>query len=115
MEILPYAGSLLLGVFLASIAQAMLKYAARRRQGSWFRMYWNPWVIGAYIILFGTTFLAIYAYRGIPLSMGAVLESTSYIYVTFWGYRLFHEKVNRRKILALCLIVSGIAVFSLWG
>ncbi len=115
MDILPYAGSLLLGVFFASVAQAMLKYSAMRQHVSWICMYLNPWVIGAYIILFGTTFLAIYAYRGIPLSMGAVLESTSYIYVTFWGYRLFHEKVNRRKILALCLIVSGIAVFSLWG
>ncbi len=64
MDILPYAGSLLLGVFFASVAQAMLKYSAMRQHVSWICMYLNPWVIGAYIILFGTTFLAIYAYRG---------------------------------------------------
>ena len=115
MEMLPYAGSLLFGVFLASIAQAMLKHAAQQKSRTRMQAYLNPWVISAYAILFGTTFLAIYAYRGIPLSMGAVLESTSYLYVTFWGYRLFHETVNRRKVLALCLIVAGIAVFSVFG
>ena len=115
MEILPYAGSLLLGVFLASVAQAMLKYSAMRQHASWIRMYLNPWVIGAYAIFFATTFLAIYAYRGISLSMGAVLETTSYFYVTFWGVKLFHEKVNRRKIFSLFLIVSGILIYSVYG
>lgn len=113
MDVLPYTGSLLLGVFLASVAQAMLKYSAMRRHDSWLRMYLNPWVIGAYAIFFGTTFLAIYAYRGISLSMSAVLEATSYFYVTFWGVKLFHEKVNRRKIFALFLIVAGILIYSI--
>ena len=115
MEMFHYALALLLGVFLASIAQAMLKYSATKPHSSFFQMYFNPWVIGAYAIFFGTTFLAIYAYRGIPLSMGAVLESTSYFYVTFWGVKLFHERINARKILALSLIVIGITIFSVFG
>lgn len=45
--------------------------------------YMNPLVIIAYIMFVGTTFLSIIAYKGIPLSMGPILEATSYIYVTF--------------------------------
>ena len=53
------------------------------------------------------------AYKGIPLSMGPVLEATSYIYVTIFGVTIFKEKLNRRKLIGLALIVLGIIVYSL--
>ena len=65
-------------------------------------------VIGAYVIFVGTTFLSILAYRGLPLSLGPILEATGYIYVTAFGVTIFHEKLNRKKILALCMIIGGI-------
>ncbi len=110
-----YTGILLLGVFLSSISQVMLKKAAVRKYSSWLKEYLNPLVIVAYVIFFGTTFLSIYAYKGIPLSMGPVLEATSYIYVTIFGVTIFKEKLNRQKVLALLLIVGGILVYSLLG
>ena len=57
--------------------------------------------------------MSIYAYKGIPLSMGPVLEATSYIYVTVFGVTIFKEKLNRRKLIGLALIVLGIIVYSL--
>ena len=56
------------------------------------------------------TLCSVIAYRGVPLSLGPVLEATSYIYVTIFGVKIFHEKVNRKKILALALIIAGIVV-----
>lgn len=112
---IPYVCLLLLGTFLASISQVMLKKAALRNYENKLREYLNPLVIIAYIVFFGTTFLSILAYRGIPLSMGPVLEATSYIYVTIFGVAIFKEKLNKRKILALALIVGGILVYSLLG
>ena len=47
--------------------------------------------------------------------MGPVLEATSYIYVTFFGVKIFKEKMNLKKILALCLIICGIIVYALLG
>ena len=47
--------------------------------------------------------------------MGPVLEATSYIYVTFFGVVIFGEKLNRRKLFALLLIVTGIVIYSLLG
>jgi len=55
------------------------------------------------------------AYQGIPLSLGPVLEATSYLYVTVFGVTIFHEHVGREKIVALALIVAGILVFALGG
>ena len=61
-----YAGLLLLGVFLSAISQVMLKKAALRQYPNKIREYLNPLVIIAYTIFVGTTFLSIYAYKGIP-------------------------------------------------
>ena len=69
----------------------------------------------AYSIFVGTTLLSVYAYKGIPLSMGPVLEATSYIYITIFGVCIFKEKLNPKKIVALLLIVDGILVYSLLG
>lgn len=108
-----YACALLLGVFLSSISQVMLKKAALRSYQTKLQEYLNFLVIPAYIIFFSTTFLSIYAYRGIPLSMGPLLEATSYIYVTIFGVIIFHERISLRKFLALALILSGILACSL--
>lgn len=110
-----YAGLLLLGVFLSAISQLMLKKAALKQYPNKIREYLNPLVILAYTIFIGTTFLSICAYKGIPLSMGPVLEATSYIYVTVFGLTIFKEKLNLKKITGLILIVIGIVVYSLWG
>lgn len=108
-----HIGLLLVGVFISAISQVMLKKAASKHYDSPVKEYLNPMVMFAYIIFIGTTFLSIFAYRGIPLSMGPVLEATSYIYVTFFGVKVFKEKINGKKVLALGIIVLGIVVYSL--
>ena len=105
-----YAGILLLGVLISSISQVLLKKSAQRRYDSWIKEYLNVRVALAYVLFFGTTLLSVYAYKGVPLSWGPLLESTGYLYVTF-----FHEKLNRRKVLSLLLIVLGIAIYTVYG
>ena len=112
---LMYSGILLLGVFLAAISQVMLKKAAAKKYGSFIKEYLNPLVVCAYFIFFVTTLLSVYAYKGIPLSMGPILEATSYIYVTLFGVKIFGEKFNKKKLLALAFIIGGILVYSLLG
>ena len=83
--VLLYSCVLLLGVFISSISQVMLKKAALKEYDSPIKEYLNPLVVFAYVLFIGTTFLSILAYRGIPLSMGPILEATSYVYVTVFG------------------------------
>ena len=89
-----YSLVLLCGVFISAISQVMLKKSAMKNYDSPIKEYMNPLVIFAYVLFVGTTFLSIIAYRGIPLSMGPVLEATSYIYVTIFGVTIFKEKIN---------------------
>ena len=110
-----HAVILLLGVFISSISQVMLKKASMRQYESRVREYLNPLVIFAYVLFVGTTFLSILAYKGIPLSMGGVLEATGYIYVTVFGVLIFHEKINAKKLIALALILCGIVIYSVFG
>lgn len=114
-QIFLYCCILLIGVFISSISQVMLKKSAVRQYNSVIQEYLNPYVIVAYILFIGTTFLSILAYRVIPLSMGPIMETTSYIYVTYFGIRIFHEQISYKKILALALIISGILIYAVLG
>lgn len=110
-----YCCILLIGVFISAVSQVMLKKSALRQYHSMIQEYLNPYVIIAYLLFIGTTFLSILAYRVIPLSMGPVLETTSYIYVTYFGITIFHEQMTRKKFLALALIVAGILIYAVFG
>ena len=110
-----YSLFVLFGTFISAVSQVMLKKAAMKQYDSPIQEYLNPLVIGAYTIFVLATLCSILAYRVIPLSLGPVLESTSYIYVTIFGVTIFHEKLNSGKIAALILIIAGILIFSLLG
>ena len=90
-----------------------VKKASQKKYASVMQEYLNPLVIFAYVIFVGTTFMSIIAYKGIPLSMGPILEATSYIYVTFFGVKIFKEKMSKKKYMALALIILGIIIYSL--
>ena len=64
-------------------------------------------------MFFGSTLLTMLAYKKLPLSMSPAFESSSYIFVTVFGVTLFNEKLTRKKLLALTLILSGIIIFTL--
>lgn len=107
-----YSLILLLGVFISSISQVMLKKAAQKQYKNKMQEYLNPLVITAYSMFIGTTLLSILAYKVIPLSMGPILEATSYFYITFFGVKIFKERMNIHKIVALGLIVFGIVIYA---
>ncbi len=114
-RVLSYAVLILAGTFISSVAQVMLKKAARRQYASFWQEYLNPRVISAYAIFFGASLLSVLAYRAVPLSMGAILEATGYIYITVFSVTVFHERLEPKKLLALALIVGGIVCYALLG
>lgn len=113
--VIRYAMVSLVGIFISAVSQVLLKKSAMKKYENGLAEYMNPLVIFAYAIFVCATFLSIIAYKGIPLSMGPVLEATSYIYVTFFGVKIFGEKLNQKKIVAIAFIISGIICFSCFG
>lgn len=110
---LPYVLLYLASTFLASISQVLLKKAALREHKSLLAEYTDWRVILGYGLFVGCTLLTMLAYRGVPLNVGPVLEATGYLYVTVFGVTIFHEKMNPKKVLALALILAGIAIYAL--
>ncbi len=112
-SVLPYALISAFGVFISGISQVMLKKSAMREHDSALKEYLNPLVIVAYVIFVAATLLSVLAYRGMPLSMGSVIDATGYLWVTLFGVTVFHERFNAKKLAALALIIVGILVYSL--
>lgn len=100
-------------LFISSVSQIMLKCSADIKYESKIREYLNVWVIIAYGLFFCASLITTIAYSGIHFSLGPVLESFGYIFVAILGRIFLKEKLSRRKILGLGLILIGIFVFNL--
>ncbi|MGI6045520.1 MAG: EamA family transporter [Eggerthellaceae bacterium] len=107
-----YSCLILFGTFISAVAQVLLKKAAMKTYPSHIKEYLNAPVIFAYTLFLASTLLCVYAYKVVPLSFGPVLESTSYVYVTIFGVLIFKEKLNAKKLIALALILVGIAIYA---
>lgn len=108
-----YISVFLIGVLVSSAAQIRLKKSALIQHNSIIKEYLNLRVIGAYGIFVCATLCTMYAYKGIPLSMGPILSSTEYIFVAMLAYFFLKEKISRRKIFGLAIIVVGVIIYSL--
>ena len=108
-----YSSFLVMGVFISSVSQIILKKSAKKEHGSFIKEYLNPYVIGAYFIFFAATFMSIYAYKGIPLSLGPILDSSGYFFITVLGALFLREKITRKKVISLTVIILGIVIYSI--
>ncbi len=102
----------LLSVLLAAVSQVLLKRGADRGFTG-LHQYLNPLTMCAYGLFFGCTLLTVWAYRSVPLSLGAVLESTGYLFVTLLSALTLGEPITRKKAVGNLLIVAGAVWFAL--
>ena len=109
-----YAGIMLFGVLVSSLSQVLLKIAANRSYPTKIKEYLNPLVVGAYAVFFAATLCTVFAYRVIPLSMGPILESSGYLFVGIFSFLFLGERMTRKQIGALTMIVCGIVVYTLF-
>lgn len=112
-ELLIYSLLMVASVLISSISQIMLKLSARKQYSSPLREYLNPLVISAYILFFGCTFLTMYALKVVPLSLGVILEASGYIFITILSYTFLHEKLGKKKLLGLVVIIAGMLIYAL--
>lgn len=105
-----YIALYLFSVFISSVSQILLKRSADQEYENIFREYLNPKVMIAYTIFFCSSLLTVFAYKFVPLSMGPVLESSAYVFVTVLGYVCLHETIGKRKAVGMVVILLGIAI-----
>jgi multidrug transporter EmrE-like cation transporter len=92
------------------VSQIILKSSADMKYDNKLKEYLNPRVIIAYGIFFFATLVTVYAYKGIPLSVGPILETTGYLWISLLGYFILKEKISRRKLIGLVIVVAGIII-----
>ena len=112
-KMLKYMLIYIVSVLISSVSQIILKTSSGKTYDSFIREYLNPRVIIAYGLFFLTTFISLYAYKVIPLSMGPILESTGYIWVAILSFVILGEKISKRKLTGLLVIIAGIVVYSI--
>lgn len=112
-ELAVYSLIMISGSLIASVSQIMLKKSAEKQYPSRLKEYLNPLVITAYILFFGTTFISMYALKVVPLSMSPILEASGYIFVAILSYIFLKEKMTKKQLLGMALILTGIVVYSL--
>ena len=95
---------------ISAFSQILLKIAAKQQYRSWIFEYLNVRVISAYVIFFLATLLTVYCYKVVPLSVGAMLEASGYVFVTILGRIMLGEKVSKQKMAGMALVILGVIV-----
>ena len=101
------------GVLISALAQILLKKSAGKKYENKIKEYLNPYVIISYSIFIGATFCTIYAYKGVPLSLGPILAASEYIFVAILSRLFLKEHISLKKLIGLSVIVAGIVMYSI--
>ncbi len=100
-------------VFISSVSQILLKKSTNIVRKNIFREYFNLPVIISYALFFLSTLLTVVAYKNVPLSLGPILESLGYVFVTSMSFFFLKEKITLKQLFGIVLILLGIIVASL--
>lgn len=108
-----YISLYLFSVFIASVAQVLLKQSALESHSSSLSEYLNVKVVTAYSIFFLSTALTMIAYRGIDLSFGPLLEASGFLFILGLSSYFLNEKIKRSQLFGLLCILFGILLYIL--
>lgn len=105
----------LFSVFISSVSQIILKKSSGKVYDSKIKEYMNIYVLSAYTIFFISTLITIYSYKNLPLSLGPVIEASGYFFIAVMDRVILKEKISKRKILGISVIISGILIVCTGG
>ena len=101
----------ILASFLTALSQIHLKTQANTTGGKGFwAKFLNLRVIASYGLLFLTLAINQVAYRHIPLAVMPCITATSFIWVFVLGILVLKEKVSRRRLLGVAIIIAGVII-----
>lgn len=104
---------LLSSVTISAVSQILLKAGADKNYKSFIRQYLNIYVIGGYGLLFASLFLTMLAYRNLEYKIVPLIESLGFVIVMILSRIFFKEMLTLKKILGICIILSGIFIYYL--
>jgi multidrug transporter EmrE-like cation transporter len=104
-----------LAVLLTGISQVLLKIGAgyqRKRKDSFLTPYLNLPTLFAYGLLFCATVITVIALKEIPLKVVYSITSLGFIIVLGLSSWQLKEKITKRMMVAIAVIVFGVIIFN---
>lgn len=111
-KVLIFSGIYILGVMASSFAQILLKKSADIKRDNKLKEYLNFKTIFAYTIFFSATLCTLSAYKYIPLTLGTILETSGYVFISIFSYIFLKEKISKKKLIGIIAIIIGVLIFS---
>lgn len=108
-----YMVILIVATVFSAFSQVLLKQSARRDHASWIREYLNWRVITAYGISFAVLFANTYAYTGVDMRFGPVIDTFTYVFVMVFSFVLLKERFTRGQLIGNLIIISGVLIYTL--
>jgi len=104
-----------LAVLLTGISQVLLKIGSAhrgKRKDSVLAAYLNLPTLFGYGLLLCVTVISVIALKEIPLKVLYAIASLNYIVVLGLSHLILKERIDKRMIFALGLIVGGVLIFN---
>ena len=102
------------GTFFSAISQILLKQSANIQYSNPLREYLNWRVILAYFLFFGIPLLNTWCYTKVDMRYGPVIDTAAYVFVLLLSKVILKEKITKRKIAGVILILIGAVCVSMW-
>jgi multidrug transporter EmrE-like cation transporter len=102
---------MLCGITIASFSQILLKTSANIKYDGFWQQYLNKRVIAGYLLLVVSTLFSIIAYSGMDYKFGQAFESVGLVLVTVFSCFILKEKISKKKVVGIIMIIAGILVF----
>ena len=98
----------LTSILISAFSQILLKKGSSQKN-----IYLNKYTIFGYGIMVFATLLTLFAYKKVNLSLGQILQSLSFVFVTALSRIFLHEKISTKKIIGIIIIILGVLLFTL--
>lgn len=106
-----YIGIMFFGVVISQFSQILLKKSALKKYDSFIKEYLNSYVIGAYSIFVLGVLINLFVLTKLPVNYIPIIEASGYVIIVIFSRIFLKELISVRKVLAMCIIMAGIAVY----
>ncbi len=107
-----YAAAIL-AAFITALSQILLKRQANITESEkkgFFSKFLNIRVILSYGLLFSTLVINQVALIYVPVSVMPCITATSFVWVFVLGIIILKEKVSKRRLLGVAIIITGVII-----
>ncbi len=96
---------------MTGISQVLLKKGANK-EGN-IKIFFNFFTLTGYFVFFIITLMNLFVYKKLELKYSVIFMPLGFVFVMFFSVLLLKEKISKRKLLGIFVIILGVYIFNL--